>query len=134
MRLLIQRVDRASVIINGQTTASIGRGFLVLCGFKKGDSPAHIRKMANKCLNLRIFEDSQRKMNLSLIDIKGEILAVSQFTLYADCRQGRRPSFEEAMLPDEAGPSYSFLIEELLQSGLRIETGVFGAKMRVELT
>jgi D-tyrosyl-tRNA(Tyr) deacylase len=133
MRLLIQRVNRAEVRVDGRITGKIGIGLLILCGFKKDDRQETIPKMAEKCLNLRIFEDAQHKMNLSLLDIKGAILAVSQFTLYADCRRGRRPGFDISMAPEEANHFFKIFLEELRKSGLIIESGIFGAKMEVEL-
>lgn len=133
MRLLIQRVSRAQVSVGDEIVGQIGRGFLVLCGFKKGDKRENLGKMAEKCVNLRVFEDAQEKMNLSLLDTRGELLVISQFTLYADCRKGRRPSFDPSMPPAEAEQFYGLLIEELRQSGLKVECGRFGAKMRVEL-
>jgi D-tyrosyl-tRNA(Tyr) deacylase len=133
MRLLLQRVKRAEVHVDGKCTGNIGYGLLVLCGFKKEDPSSAIPKMADKCLNLRIFEDEQGKMNLSLLDIKGELLAVSQFTLYADCRKGRRPGFDISMPPEQANLFYQILLQELRKSGLKIEEGIFGAKMEVEL-
>lgn len=133
MRLLIQRVSRASVAIDGEIAGRIQRGFLILAGFKKGDEEGAIAKLADKCVNLRIFEDEQGKMNLSLLDIKGELLVVSQFTLYANCRKGRRPGFDRSMPPEEADRFYNLLIDEFNKSGLNVERGVFGAKMEIEL-
>ncbi len=133
MRLLIQRVSRTEVKVGDRTVGKIGRGFLVLCGFRKDDKVEGVRKLAEKCLNLRIFEDEDGKMNLSLLDIGGELLVVSQFTLYADCRKGRRPGFDESMPPEEAETFYNNLITEFTKSGLRVESGHFGAKMQVEL-
>ncbi len=133
MKLLIQRVANAKVMVENQTVGEISKGFLVLCGFKKGDSAALLAKMAEKCLNLRVFEDSQEKMNLSLLDTRGGILAISQFTLYADCGKGRRPGFEDSMPPTQANQFYELFIEELKRSGLKVEKGIFGAKMKIEL-
>ena len=133
MRLLLQRVSRAEVRVEGQIVGRIGVGLLILCGFKKEDRREVIPKMAEKCLNLRIFEDSAQKMNLSVLDIKGAILAVSQFTLYADCRRGRRPGFDTSMAPEEANRFFQIFLEELRKSGLPVESGIFGAKMEVEL-
>jgi D-tyrosyl-tRNA(Tyr) deacylase len=134
MRLLIQRVGRASVEIEGNITGKIGRGFLVLCGFNRTDSGQNLPKLANKCLNLRVFENNAGKMNLSLLDIKGELLVISQFTLYANCSKGRRPGFDESMAPDDAEKLYQGFIKVLEESGLNIQTGVFGAKMKIDLT
>lgn len=133
MKLLIQKVAKAEVRVEDQAIGKISRGFLILCGFKKGDSTESIAKMAEKCLNLRIFEDIEAKMNLSLLDIKGEVLVVSQFTLYADCRKGRRPGFDDSMPSEQAKQYYELLIEELKRSNLRVEKGVFGARMKIEL-
>ena len=110
MRLLIQRVSRASVTVDEKIVGQIERGFLVLCGFKKDDTTTFLGKIAEKCLNLRIFEDDQGKMNLSLLDISGELLVISQFTLYANCQKGRRPSFNNSMPPEEAEKQYELLI------------------------
>ena len=133
MRLLLQRVGRASVSVEGKIVGRINRGFLVLAGFRKGDKKESLKKLADKCLNLRIFEDNQGKMNCSLLGIGGELLVISQFTLYANCRKGRRPSFDQSMPPDEAEHFYEHLIEEFTKSGLKVEKGVFGAKMQIEL-
>ncbi len=133
MKLLIQRVAKAEVRVEGQAVGQISQGFLVLCGFKKGDSIDNIARMAEKCLNLRVFEDIEEKMNLSLLDIKGELLAVSQFTLYADCRKGRRPGFDNSMLPEQAKQYYELFVEELKKSHLKVEKGIFGAKMKIKL-
>jgi D-tyrosyl-tRNA(Tyr) deacylase len=134
MRLLIQRVSGASVTVDGETVGQIGRGFLILAGFKKGDEEAAIARLAQKCLNLRVFEDDEGKMNRSLVDVDGDLLVVSQFTLYADCRKGRRPSFDRTMPPDEAERFYNLLLNELKRSGLNVEMGIFGAKMSIDLT
>ncbi len=133
MKLLIQRVSRASVTIDNKTVGRINHGFLVLAGFKKGDSESTIGKLVDKCLNLRVFEDNAGKMNLSLLDIKGELLVVSQFTLYANCKKGRRPGFDISMPPDEASLFYDRLLAEFKKSGLKVEQGIFGAKMEIEL-
>lgn len=133
MRLVIQRVSQATVKVDEKMVGKIGRGFLILCGFKKDDTTSSLGKIAEKCLNLRIFEDNQEKMNLSLLDISGEILVVSQFTLYANCQKGRRPSFNSSMPPEEAEKQYALLIQELKKSGLKVESGIFGAKMDIAL-
>ncbi len=133
MRLLIQRVSQASVMVDNKIVGQIGRGLLVLCGFKKDEMNSNLGKMAEKCLNLRLFEDEQGKMNLSLLDISGELLVVSQFTLYANCRKGRRPGFDNSMPPDEAEKMYERLIKEFQMSGLKMESGIFGAKMDIAL-
>jgi D-aminoacyl-tRNA deacylase len=133
MRLLIQRVSRAEVRVEEKTVGRIERGFLVLCGFRKNDKAESLRKLAEKCVNLRVFEDKDGKMNLSLLEIGGELLVVSQFTLYADCRKGRRPGFDSSMPPQEAESFYNNLITEFKKSGLKVESGLFGAKMQIEL-
>jgi len=133
MRLLIQRVSQASVAVDKKIVGQINRGLLVLCGFKKGDTEIDLRKIAEKCLNLRIFEDDQGKMNLSLLDISGEILVVSQFTLYANCRKGRRPGFDNSMPPDDAKKMYEQLILKFKEGGFKVEFGIFGAKMDIAL-
>jgi len=134
MRILIQRVNKAEVYIENQgTVGAVDRGFLILCGFRKGDNESLLPKVAEKCLNLRVFEDNQGKMNLSLLDIKGDILVVSQFTLYADCRKGRRPSFDTSLPPEPAEDLYNAFIDILSRSGLKVAGGVFGAKMNINL-
>jgi len=133
MRLLLQRVDHASVSVKGKIVGRINRGFLVLAGFRKSDKRESLKKLADKCLNLRIFEDEQGKMNCSILDIGGELLVISQFTLYANCHKGRRPSFDQSMPLDEAECFYKLLIEKFTKSGLKVEKGIFGAKMQIEL-
>jgi len=133
MRILLQRVSSASVTVDGHTVGKIGRGLLLLCGFGRDDKDEFIPKMADKCLSMRIFEDNEHKMNLSVKDIGGEILVVSQFTLYANCRKGRRPSFDESMAPDEAERMYELLKTELSKSGLKVAGGIFATKMQVSL-
>jgi len=134
MRLLLQRVKRASVEVDGNVVGVIERGMMVLCGFKKDDDAAVLPKMVDKCLNLRVFEDDQGKMNRSLLDIRGQLLVVSQFTLYANCRKGRRPSFDNSMPPEPAREMYEQTLTLFARSGLKIERGVFGAKMTIHLT
>ena len=134
MRILIQRVKRASVTIEGNLRSSIDEGLLALVGFCETDSVDFLLPMAEKMINLRIFEDDKGKMNLSLKDIGGNLLAVSQFTLYADARKGRRPSFTDAKNPEEANELYEKFVSvcsELLEK--EVMTGVFGADMKVEL-
>jgi len=133
MRLLIQRVGRASVQVEGKTVGKINRGFLILIGFEKRDKETLFPKMIDKCLNLRVFEDEQGKMNLSLLDIKGELLVVSQFTLYANCKKGRRPSFDSSMPPMEAERLYNLALEQFRRYGVKVESGVFAAKMNISL-
>jgi len=133
MRVLIQRVSSASVEIEGNISGEIGKGFLILFGVTHADTENDAVFLAEKCLNLRIFEDGDGKMNLSLKDIKGETLVVSQFTLYGDATKGRRPSFTDAAVPAQAIPLYEKFICELRKSGLKVETGIFGADMSVKL-
>ncbi len=134
MRLLIQRVKNAEVWIDGQLHSSTGMGLLILHGTKTTDREESCGILADKVVNLRIFEDEQGKMNLSAIDIAAEIMIVSQFTLYADTRKGRRPAFTEAMPPAEAERLYNKFIELVRASGLKTATGIFGAKMDIKLT
>ncbi len=134
MRIVIQRVKSAEVWISGQIHASTGPGLLVLHGVKLADQAESCSFLADKIVNLRIFEDDQGKMNLSALDVGAEIMIVSQFTLYADTRKGRRPAFSDAMPPAEAELLYCKLIELVGASGLKTSTGVFGAKMDIKLT
>ena len=134
MRALIQRVSGAAVHVEGGASVRIGHGLLIFLGVRTGDTPAELRSVADKCLNLRIFEDEGGKMNHSVLDIGGEILVVSQFTLYGDTRKGRRPSFGKAAPPPESVPLYEQFVKIVRESGLRTETGEFGAMMQVELT
>lgn len=134
MRLLIQRVSEASVDVDQKTIGSIHQGALVLLGVHKEDASSCIPKLVHKLIHLRMFTDEQNKMNRSLLEIQGSILVVSQFTLYADCRQGRRPSFVNAASPPEAHKLYEEFLRELRRSNLRVETGEFGANMQVRLT
>ena len=133
MRAVIQRVERASVSVEGEIRGQIGAGFLVLIGVEEGDGDADFRYIAEKVPNLRVFEDEQGKMNRSLLDVGGELLAVSQFTLLGDARGGRRPSFIAAARPETADPMYERLVAEWRARGIRVETGVFGAHMKVAL-
>jgi D-tyrosyl-tRNA(Tyr) deacylase len=133
MRAVIQRVSRAEVRVDGEVKGSIDRGFLVLLGVAHADDDAHVTWMADKVLGLRVFPDHDGKMNLALADIAGGILVVSQFTLYGDATKGRRPGFAEAARPEHAVPIYESFVSRLKESGLRVETGVFGAMMDVEL-
>jgi D-tyrosyl-tRNA(Tyr) deacylase len=120
-------------MVNEMETGKISNGLMVLLGIKKGDTEEDARYMMDKIINLRIFEDQEGKMNRSLLDVKGEILLVSQFTLYGDARKGRRPSFIEAELPDVALPLFNYCLNYLKDQGVKVETGVFGAEMQVDI-
>lgn len=133
MRVVIQRVLEASVTVDGQVIGKIGRGFCILLGVHQDDSNVEVEWMVSKIAQLRIFEDREGKMNLSLLDVGGDALVVSQFTLYADCRKGRRPSFIDAAPPDLANPLYESFCQRLKVEGIPVETGLFGAKMAVAL-
>lgn len=133
MRAVIQRVRQASVTVNGQVVGKIGKGLVILVGVGNNDTAAHANLLAEKIANLRIFEDTAGKMNLSLLDVKGEALVVSQFTLYADTRKGRRPSFTDAALPEAAAPLVDRFCQRLTSLGVPVSTGVFGAMMLVEI-
>lgn len=133
MRAVIQRVEQASVSVEGEIRGQIGAGFLVLIGVEEGDGDADFKYIADKAPNLRVFEDEQGKMNRSLLDVGGEVLAVSQFTLLGDARGGRRPSFITAARPETADPMYERLVADWRARGIRVETGVFGAHMKVSL-
>ncbi len=133
MRMLIQRVASARVDVDEKTIGSIGKGALVFFGAHEKDALTQVSWLANKLIHLRIFTDEQGKMNLSLLDVKGSILIVSQFTLYGDCREGRRPSFSHAAQPEVARSLYEAFIKEVRKSGLAVETGEFGALMHVHL-
>ena len=133
MRAVIQRVSSARVEVNGEVTGSIGRGLLVLLGVGRGDSEKQAAWLAEKIGGLRIFEDDAGKMNLSMQDVGGSALVVSQFTLLGDCRRGRRPSFTEAAPPDEGDRLYQEFVARLRALGVPAETGVFQAKMQVHL-
>jgi D-tyrosyl-tRNA(Tyr) deacylase len=133
MRAIIQRVSRAKVTIGSETVGEIGNGILVLLGVAENDSEKEAVYLLEKTLNLRIFEDTDDKMNLSLLDTKGELLVVSQFTLYGDARKGRRPSFVRAAAPEEANRLYEFYVHEARKQIERVATGRFQAMMHVEL-
>lgn len=133
MRAVIQRVSSASVTVEGETIGSVGMGILALIGVEAGDTDRDLAYIADKTPNLRIFEDEQGKMNRSLLDIEGGILAVSQFTLLGDARGGRRPSFIAAARPEVADPMYERLVENWRARGIEVGTGVFGADMKVSL-
>ena len=133
MRAVIQRVSRARVVIDSTEHSSIHAGILILLGVEKGDTTEDGAALAKKIVELRIFEDEAGKMNRSILETHGEILAVSQFTLLGDCRKGRRPSFDGAAPPDEARQLYNAFVESIRLSGIRVQTGVFQADMNVEL-
>ena len=131
MKIVLQRVSEASVTVSNLKISEIGNGLLLLVGADKGDTEANADFLVDRCLGLRIFEDDEGKMNLSVADIKGEIMAVSQFTLSADISKGRRPSFSSAMEPNEARKLFDYFVKKMKESGLKIQTGEFGAKMIV---
>jgi len=133
MKALIQRVSEARVDIEGNTVAKIGNGMLVFFGIEKSDTENDIKYIVKKVSTLRIFEDAQNKMNLSIQDIKGEVLVVSQFTLSADCKKGNRPSFDSAEEPVRAKDMYMKFIDRLIENSLKVATGDFGADMQVHL-
>jgi D-tyrosyl-tRNA(Tyr) deacylase len=133
MRAVVQRVSRASVTVDGETVGKIDRGLLVLLGVSNKDAENDVHYCVEKTLNLRIFEDADKKMNLSLLDIAGELLVVSQFTLYGDTRRGRRPSFIGAAAPEEANRLYEYFVAEARKQVAKVETGRFQAMMDVEL-
>ncbi|NLP29280.1 MAG: D-tyrosyl-tRNA(Tyr) deacylase [Clostridia bacterium] len=133
MRAVVQRVITSNVKVQGNIVGEIGRGIMVLLGISKEDTMEDITYIKDKIINLRIFEDSEGKMNLSLVDIGGELLIVSQFTLYGDCRKGRRPNFMEALSGEEANKLYEAFVEQCKKEGLKVKTGVFGANMEVNI-
>lgn len=133
MRALVQRVKSGKVRVENKVVAEIGKGMVILVGMGHGDDESQAAFLAEKIANLRIFEDDQGKMNLSLADVKGEAIVVSQFTLYADTRRGRRPSFTDAALPDLARPLVDRFAELLRAQGIPTEQGIFGAEMLVEI-
>lgn len=133
MRAVAQRVTRASVTVDGDVVGQIGRGLLVLVGAAHGDGPEDATALADKLVGLRIFADPEHRMNLSVVDVGGAVLLVSQFTLLADVRKGRRPSFTDAALPDVAEPLVMTMADRIAAAGVPVATGRFGAKMSVEL-
>ena len=132
MRILIQRSKKSKVTIDGKVNGKIDSGYVLLVGFTEGDNEAIIDKMIDKVINLRIFEDEDGKMNKSILDVGGSILSISQFTLYANCKEGRRPSFVEAMKPDEATKLYDYFNQKMNEH-IHTEVGIFGADMKVEI-
>ena len=133
MKGLIQRVKRASVTIDGKVYSKINQGILIFLGVEKGDNEQNADKLADKLCKLRIFEDEDGKMNKSILDVNGEILIVSQFTLAGDCKKGTRPSFDKAELPQRANELYEYFVDLIKQKNIPVGTGVFGAMMDVEL-
>jgi D-tyrosyl-tRNA(Tyr) deacylase len=133
MRAVVQRVSQARVRVNGQTTGEIGPGLLILLGVGQGDTPKEADYLLEKIIHLRIFEDPEGKMNLSLLDAGGELMVISQFTLYADCRKGRRPSFTDAGAPGDAQKLYDYFVAAAGTRGVKVATGIFQAIMEVEL-
>ena len=133
MRIVVQNVNRAKCTIDNKIVGEISRGFCVFVGFTHLDTKETVEKMVNKLVSLRLFDDENGKTNLSLNDINGSILSISQFTLYASVKDGRRPSFVDAMRPDEAAKMYDYFNECLRNTGIHIETGVFGADMKIDL-
>lgn len=133
MRLVLQRVSEARVSVGGITVGSIRTGLLILVGMAKSDTKSEIDRLSDKVLGLRIFPDSSGKMNLNIVDAGGSLLVVSQFTLYGDCRKGRRPSFDEAATPEQAQALYDYFVERLRSGPVPVETGVFQAMMEVHL-
>ncbi|MGE5701008.1 MAG: D-aminoacyl-tRNA deacylase [Clostridia bacterium] len=133
MRVVAQRSKQASVTVDGEVVGKIEHGLVLLVGITHADTPQDVEYVAEKIANLRIFEDEDEKMNRSVLDEGGQILSISQFTLYGDCRKGRRPSFIEAARPEVAEPLYQMFNEKLRERGLQVETGIFGAMMDVQL-
>ncbi len=134
MRALLQRVDHAAVSVDGKVIGSVGRGYMILLGVKVGDSEKEAEFLARKTAELRVFPDDEEKMNLSLLDIGGEALVVSQFTLFADCKKGRRPAFINSEKPPLAKELYEKYVDYLRQAGIKkVETGEFGAHMKIDL-
>ncbi|MGO8881844.1 MAG: D-aminoacyl-tRNA deacylase [Desulfomonilaceae bacterium] len=134
MKAVVQRVIRSCVVVNGKPVANIGQGMLILLGAAKGDTQAGVNWLADKVAGLRIFSDPSGKMNLDISQINGEILVVSQFTLYGDCRKGKRPSYSLAATAETAEELYRDFISKLRRTGIPVQHGVFGAMMQVELT
>lgn len=133
MRAVVQRVSSSKVTVDGEVIGKIHRGFNVLLGISKDDTMEDLKYIKDKIINLRVFEDENDKLNLSLMDVKGEILVISQFTLYGDCRKGRRPNFMAAMGGKEAIDLYESFIKSLKETGLKVECGKFGADMKVDI-
>jgi len=133
MKVVLQRVSQAEVTVGGQSIGQIDRGLVLLIGIGHNDEEEQARYLAEKCVNLRIFEDQEGKMNRSLLDVGGQILAISQFTLYGDTSKGRRPGFSDAAPPEKAEPLYERFVELLRDGGVKVETGRFGQHMLVRI-
>jgi D-aminoacyl-tRNA deacylase len=133
MRIVLQRVTEAQVQVSGETVGRIGQGLLILLGVTHSDSHADADYLADRVLHLRIFPDAERRMNLSVLDISGALLVVSQFTLYGNCKKGRRPGFDQAAPPEHARPLYEYFVDRLRLSNSIVESGVFQAEMQVHL-
>ena len=133
MRAVIQRVSQAKVVVDDNTVGQIGKGFMILLGVHEQDTQTDVDYLVGKISKLRVFEDDQQKMNRSIIDVGGEIMSISQFTLFADTKKGNRPSFVQAAKPDTAIPLYEAFNEGLRQAGIPVETGIFGADMKCHL-
>ena len=134
MRAIVQRALEASCVVNGETVGSIDKGFMILVGFTHIDTLEEIKLLSRKIAGLRVFEDECGKLNKGIKDIGGSILAISQFTLYADCKKGNRPSFTEAMYFEKANDMFNIFVDELRQYDIHVETGVFGADMKIKFT
>ena len=133
MKLVVQKVSHSSVTIDNKVHGEINKGYMVLVGICNEDTKEIVQRMVDKLLCLRIFEDNDGKLNLSLLDVEGSILSISQFTLYANCKKGRRPSFIEAAKPEVSKPLYDYFNTILIEKGIHVEQGVFGADMKVSL-
>ncbi|MDX8569567.1 D-aminoacyl-tRNA deacylase [Elizabethkingia sp. HX XZB] len=133
MKVVIQRVSESEVVVENQSVGKIGKGFMLLIGIDESDEKQDADWLVQKILNLRVFGDEEGKLNLSILDIKGELLCISQFTLIADYKKGNRPSFIKAAKPDKAIPLFEYFKEEIAKSGLKTESGIFGADMKVSL-
>ncbi|MGG4491736.1 D-aminoacyl-tRNA deacylase [Metabacillus idriensis] len=134
MRIVVQRAKDAEVKVNNETAGKISEGFMLLVGVTHEDTERDADYLADKIANLRVFEDAEQKMNLSLIDVGGQVLSISQFTLYGDCKKGRRPNFMAAAKPDQAEPLYDYFNSKLREKGIAVQTGEFGAMMDVSFT
>ncbi|MDV4101584.1 D-aminoacyl-tRNA deacylase [Elizabethkingia anophelis] len=133
MKVVIQRVSESEVVVENQSVGKIGKGFMLLIGIDENDEKQDADWLVQKILNLRVFGDEEGKMNLSIVDIKGDLLCISQFTLIADYKKGNRPSFIKAAKPDKAIPLFEYFKEEITKSGLKTESGIFGTDMKVSL-